>query len=56
MVPFLPLLDISFPLFKEGVNENKFKKTEPWIKSSQNIDMYVSMLMNGYEPCLNDKV
>ena len=56
MVPFLPLLDISFPLFKEGVNENKFKKTEPRIKSSQNIDMYVSMLMNGYKPCLNDKV
>ena len=62
MVPFLPLLHISFPLLylvhligrimeiKEGVNENKFKNIEQWIKSSHNIDMYVSMLMTGYKP------
>ena len=62
MVPFLPLLHISFRLLylvhfigrimeiNEGVNENKFKNIEQWIKSSHNIDMYVSMLMTGYKP------
>ena len=62
MVPFLPLLHISFPLLylvhfigrimeiKEGVNESKFKNIEQWIKSSHNIDMYISMLMTGYKP------
>ena len=35
---------------KEGVNENKFKNIEQWIKSSHNIDMYVSMVMTGYKP------
>ena len=30
--------------------ENKFYSIEPWMKSSQNIYMYVSLVITGYEP------